>query len=136
MPVINCKAGPATDSEKGLYICPTYCTCQRRPYYVFPAQLRTKYPAAKWVLAGVAMILDIGFKILAPGALPPPPRMPSIGHRRARCARRALRSPDGRDAFPPPSGGTGPGAASGGPGSCMCPRAFRRARAARSRVRA
>jgi dynein heavy chain len=27
--------------------------------YVFPAQLKTKYPPAKWVLAGVAMILDV-----------------------------------------------------------------------------
>jgi len=63
MPVVNCKAGPATDSEKGVYICPTYCTPQRRPYYVFPAQLRTKHPSAKWVLAGVALILDIGMTL-------------------------------------------------------------------------
>lgn len=27
---------------------------------MFVAQLRTKQPAAKWVLAGVAIILDIG----------------------------------------------------------------------------
>ena len=40
MPVINCKAGPATDNEKGVYICPTYCTPGRRPYFVFAAQLR------------------------------------------------------------------------------------------------
>merc|ERR1719375_725319 len=52
--VINCKAGPASDNEKGVYICPTYSTPQRRPFYVFPAQLRTKYPAAKWTLGGVA----------------------------------------------------------------------------------
>jgi dynein heavy chain len=63
MPVINCKAGPATDSEKGVYICPTYCTPDRRPYFVFGAQLRTKHPAAKWVLAGVALILDIGISL-------------------------------------------------------------------------
>jgi dynein heavy chain len=63
MPVVNCKAGPATDSEKGIYVCPTYCTPQRRPYYVFPAQLKTKQPAAKWVLAGVALILDIGMTL-------------------------------------------------------------------------
>merc|ERR1712054_602787 len=44
MPVINCKAGLATDSEKGLYVCPTYCTTGRRPNFVFAAQLRTKYP--------------------------------------------------------------------------------------------
>lgn len=64
MPVINCKAGLASDrEEKNIYICPTYCTPGRRPYYVFPAQLRTKLPPAKWVLAGVAMILDVGVTI-------------------------------------------------------------------------
>uniref|UniRef100_A0A7S2M8B7 Dynein heavy chain C-terminal domain-containing protein n=1 Tax=Zooxanthella nutricula TaxID=1333877 RepID=A0A7S2M8B7_9DINO len=61
MPVINCKAGMMSDKvDKNQYICPTYCVPIRRPYYVFPAQLRTKAPADKWVLAGVAMILDIG----------------------------------------------------------------------------
>jgi dynein heavy chain len=63
MPVVNCKAGMASDSEKGIYVCPTYCTCMRRPNFVFAAQLRTKYPSAKWVLAGVALILDIGFSL-------------------------------------------------------------------------
>jgi len=61
MPVINCKAGMQTEKvDKNQYVCPTYCVPIRRPYYVFPAQLRTKAPADKWVLAGVAMILDIG----------------------------------------------------------------------------
>ncbi|KAF4691102.1 hypothetical protein FOZ60_016205 [Perkinsus olseni] len=68
MPVINCKAGLADEtgsgkSEKGMYICPIYCTPQRRPYFVFAAQLRTKHSPAKWVLAGVAMILDIGVAV-------------------------------------------------------------------------
>lgn len=64
MPVVNCKAGPATDREdKNIYHCPTYCVPTRRPYYVFAAQLRTKVPAAKWVLAGVALILDIGYNL-------------------------------------------------------------------------
>jgi dynein heavy chain len=63
MPVINCKAGLSNDNEKGVYFCPTYSTPQRRPFYVFPAQLRTKYPAAKWTLGGVALILDIGFNL-------------------------------------------------------------------------
>jgi dynein heavy chain len=61
MPVINCKAGLASDrEEKNIYICPTYCTPGRRPNFVFAAQLRTKYPPQKWVLGGVALILDIG----------------------------------------------------------------------------
>jgi dynein heavy chain, axonemal len=66
MPVVNCRAGTADEtgaSLKGVYICPTYCTPQRRPYYVFSGQLRTKHPPAKWILGGVAMILDIGVAI-------------------------------------------------------------------------
>jgi len=64
MPVINCKAGLQNDKdEKNTYICPTYCVPTRRPYYVFPAQLKTKHPPAKWVLAGVALILDIGYNL-------------------------------------------------------------------------
>lgn len=61
LPVVNCKAGMLIDKvDKNIYICPAYCVPTRRPYYVFPAQMRTKAPADKWVLAGVAMILDIG----------------------------------------------------------------------------
>mmetsp|Transcript_24452 Transcript_24452/g.59362 ORF Transcript_24452/g.59362 Transcript_24452/m.59362 type:complete len:817 (+) Transcript_24452:1-2451(+) len=64
MPVVQCKAGMASEKEdKNIYQCPTYCTPTRRPYYVFPAQLRTKYPPPKWTLAGVALILDIGFAL-------------------------------------------------------------------------
>jgi len=60
MPVILCKAGQMSDKvDKNQYICPTYCVPIRRPYYVFPAQLRTKAIADKWTLAGVAMILDV-----------------------------------------------------------------------------
>lgn len=64
MPVVNCKAGTATDrEEKNIYICPTYCVPTRRPFFVFAAQLRTKQPAAKWILGGVALILDVGFAL-------------------------------------------------------------------------
>jgi dynein heavy chain len=64
MPVINCRAGPAADrEEKNIYICPTYCVPTRRPYFVFAAQLRTKLPPAKWVLGGVALILDVGIAL-------------------------------------------------------------------------
>jgi len=60
MPIINCKAGMVAEKvDKNTYICPTYCVPTRRPYFVFAAQLRTKAPPDKWVLAGVAMILDI-----------------------------------------------------------------------------
>jgi dynein heavy chain len=61
MPVIQCKAGPQMEKvDKNLYICPAYCVPIRRPFFVFPAQLKTKQPADKWVLAGVAIILDVG----------------------------------------------------------------------------
>merc|ERR1719181_261050 len=63
MPVINCKAGQPEREDKNVYICPTYCVPTRRPHFVFAAQLRTKQPPAKWVLAGVALILDIGYNL-------------------------------------------------------------------------
>ncbi len=64
MPVIQCRAAledptQSAKESKNVYWCPTYCTPQRRPNYVFSAQLRTKQPPAKWVLAGVALILDV-----------------------------------------------------------------------------
>ena len=61
MPVINCKAGLQSEKEEAnFYICPTYYVPTRRPHDIFPAQLRTRHPPAKWVLGGVALILDIG----------------------------------------------------------------------------
>ncbi|CAK0818714.1 unnamed protein product [Prorocentrum cordatum] len=61
LPVIICKAGPLLEKvDKNTYICPAYCVPTRRPYFVFPAQLRSKAVPDKWVLAGVAIILDIG----------------------------------------------------------------------------
>lgn len=46
--------------DNNTYICPVYLTVQRGPTFVFNAQLRTKLPPAKWILGGVAMILDVG----------------------------------------------------------------------------
>ncbi|CDJ62015.1 hypothetical protein ENH_00001340 [Eimeria necatrix] len=46
--------------DDSTYICPVYLTEQRGPTFVFNAQLRTKQPPAKWILGGVAMILDVG----------------------------------------------------------------------------
>lgn len=41
-------------------MCPCYKTEQRSALgYVFTAQMKTKMPAAKWVIAGVAIILDV-----------------------------------------------------------------------------
>jgi len=60
VPVVNCKATIISDKEdKTVYHCPVYKTIDRMMTYVFPAQLKTKYPPAKWIIAGVAMILDV-----------------------------------------------------------------------------
>ena len=44
---------------KGVYHCPLYVTNMRGPTYVTRCQLKTKSPAARWVLAGVALIMDM-----------------------------------------------------------------------------
>ncbi len=61
MPIVTVKAVPLdkADYSSGVYVCPTYKTEMRGPTFVFCAQLKTKSIAAKWVLAGVAMILDV-----------------------------------------------------------------------------
>lgn len=63
LPVVYCKAQPIPGEgkeDKNLYICPTYKTEDRGGgTYVFPAQLKTRLPARKWILAGVAIILDV-----------------------------------------------------------------------------
>jgi dynein heavy chain len=45
--------------DAALYMCPCYMTVMRGATYVFTAQLKTKMPPAKWVIAGVALILDV-----------------------------------------------------------------------------
>ena len=61
MPVINVKAMAAdkVDVSLGIYVCPTYKTEFRGPTFVFCAQLKTRANSGKWVLAGVAMIMDV-----------------------------------------------------------------------------
>lgn len=61
VPVVNCKALMLQEGkeEKGIYKCPVYKTENRGATYVFEAQLKTKMPAQKWILAGVALILDV-----------------------------------------------------------------------------
>jgi dynein heavy chain len=45
--------------EKGVYQCPVYKTENRGATYVCTAQLKTKVSHQKWILAGVAIILDV-----------------------------------------------------------------------------
>jgi dynein heavy chain len=61
MPIISVRglAADKVDTSTGIYVCPTYKTEQRGPTYVFCAQLKTKHEQGKWVLAGVAMIMDV-----------------------------------------------------------------------------
>merc|ERR1712000_560091 len=61
MPIINVKAIGADKAEtsSGIYVCPSYKTVFRGPTFVFCAQLKTKANPAKWVLAGVALIMDV-----------------------------------------------------------------------------
>jgi dynein heavy chain len=62
VPVINCRSAPLPPEgkeDKTVYQCPVYMTTTRGATFVFYAQLKTKHPPAKWVLAGVAMILDV-----------------------------------------------------------------------------
>merc|ERR1711957_579167 len=62
VPVINVKAAMVlkdAKEDKSIYKCPTYMTIARGATYVFEAQLKTKQPPQKWIIAGVAMILDV-----------------------------------------------------------------------------
>lgn len=61
MPVIYCRAVQQVGDkeEKGYYYCPCYVTEDRGKTYVFTAQLKTKQHPRKWILAGVAMLMDV-----------------------------------------------------------------------------
>ena len=60
MPVTNCRAVLSEKIPKNnIYFVPCYKTTQRGPTWVFCAQLVTKSPAGRWVLAGVALIFDV-----------------------------------------------------------------------------
>merc|ERR1711998_230387 len=59
MPVINCRTASNDRVEPNTFQCPVYKTQARGPTYVFSAQLKTKAPSAKWVLAGVVLVMDI-----------------------------------------------------------------------------
>ncbi|NXB29064.1 DYH9 protein, partial [Eulacestoma nigropectus] len=60
MPVMFIKAIPADKQDtRGMYPCPLYKTRQRGPTYVWTFNLKTKENPSKWVLAGVALLLQI-----------------------------------------------------------------------------
>lgn len=60
MPVMFIKAITQDKNElRNLYDCPVYKTRQRGPTYVWTFNLKTKEKPSKWILAGVALLLQI-----------------------------------------------------------------------------
>ena len=60
MPIIKCQAVSSANKEKaGIFECPVYKTERRGPTFVFCAQLKTKSQPARWILGGVALIMDV-----------------------------------------------------------------------------
>jgi len=59
MPIIVVRGLSVEKADfKGMYMCPCYKTEFRGPTYVFSAQMKTKSPPARWILGGVALILE------------------------------------------------------------------------------
>ena len=59
MPVIFVKAIPVDKQDtKNVYECPVYKTRSRGPTYVWTFNLKTKEKPAKWVIAGVCLLLS------------------------------------------------------------------------------
>ena len=60
IPVCFIKAIPVDRREtKNIYECPVYKTKSRGPTFVWTFNLKTKEKAAKWVLGGVALLLQV-----------------------------------------------------------------------------
>uniref|UniRef100_A0AAV2MDL9 AAA+ ATPase domain-containing protein n=1 Tax=Knipowitschia caucasica TaxID=637954 RepID=A0AAV2MDL9_KNICA len=60
MPVVYVRAVLSEEQElKNTYECPLYRTKQRGSTYVCSLHLKTKQPAAKWIIAGVALLLSL-----------------------------------------------------------------------------
>jgi len=60
MPVLHVKAVPASAAGgSNTFYCPVYKTQQRGQTFVWTANLRSKQPAAKWVLAGTCMVMEV-----------------------------------------------------------------------------
>ncbi|NWV19290.1 DYH9 protein, partial [Origma solitaria] len=60
MPVVFIKAIPDDKQDtQSMYRCPLYKTRQRGPTYVWTFNLKTKENPSKWVLAGVALLLQV-----------------------------------------------------------------------------
>ncbi|XP_077976399.1 dynein beta chain, ciliary-like isoform X2 [Styela clava] len=60
VPVVFAKAIPLDRQDtRHSYECPVYRTRERGPTFVWTFNLKTKEPASKWILAGVALLLNV-----------------------------------------------------------------------------
>uniref|UniRef100_A0A3B4AB50 Dynein axonemal heavy chain 11 n=1 Tax=Periophthalmus magnuspinnatus TaxID=409849 RepID=A0A3B4AB50_9GOBI len=60
MPVVYVRAVPSEELElKNTYECPVYRTKQRGGTHVWTLHLKTKQSPAKWIIAGVALLLSV-----------------------------------------------------------------------------
>ncbi|KAK3551295.1 hypothetical protein QTP70_013939, partial [Hemibagrus guttatus] len=60
MPVLYIRAVPADQLElNNTYECPVYRTKLRGSSFIWSFHLKTRHPPAKWVLAGVALLLSV-----------------------------------------------------------------------------
>ncbi|XP_014668470.1 PREDICTED: LOW QUALITY PROTEIN: dynein beta chain, ciliary-like [Priapulus caudatus] len=60
MPVMFIRAIPVDKVDsRNVYECPVYKTRQRGPTYIWTFNLKTKEKPARWVLAGVALLLQV-----------------------------------------------------------------------------
>lgn len=64
MPVLYVRAVPADKLElNNIYECPVYRTKLRGSTFIWNFHLKTRHPPAKWVLAGVALLLSVWVNI-------------------------------------------------------------------------
>ena len=60
MPVIFIKAIPVDRMDtRNIYECPVYKTKTRGPTFVWTFNLKSKEKPAKWILGGVALLLQV-----------------------------------------------------------------------------
>eukprot|EP01002_Notosolenus_urceolatus_P015217 NODE_753_length_1810_cov_24.956843_g613_i0.p1 GENE.NODE_753_length_1810_cov_24.956843_g613_i0~~NODE_753_length_1810_cov_24.956843_g613_i0.p1 ORF type:complete len:547 (-),score=214.31 NODE_753_length_1810_cov_24.956843_g613_i0:169-1809(-) len=63
MPVILIRGLPSSKVDfRDYYACPVYKTQERGPGYVCTAHLKTRAPARKWIIGGVALLMDVSEK--------------------------------------------------------------------------
>jgi len=60
VPVMFVKAIPVDRQEtKHIYECPLYRTRERGPTFIWTFNIKSKEKKSKWILAGVALLLEV-----------------------------------------------------------------------------